>query len=1044
MVSFVYANLDNVVNLQDELDEIDYVEIEMMYANADHPSNTLNKQYYDLDICYLQKEIANGFIQAATNINKDYPGYIIKVVDCYRPPDIDQIMINDCKDSSECIIDQDILNFVSLNVKANGIQVEVYDGNNIISNLVDYFNDARLYSSSGIDNLFHIIGIFDYLDYENIGDLYKALNPGSVPGDSSTERCRIPPIDYDPFFIISDVEFEDWEIITKEDIQNFLNTKGGSLKNEINEVLPSEAIYNAAVKYEINPIVLLATLQKEQSLIEQPANENKLNWAAGCGKPDTGEPDYTKMGFDKQIDCMGERFRTYLETWIPRDCNDFPCEKEVLSGEGDISIYNPATYTLFIYTPHTHDTSLGTYGGGNYLFYTYYYRYYKEISKKEGYCAENMDLPDLPKPPDVPDDDDDDQGPTITEQYFLTSGIYQLIPQFAVELATDINIYSTLIDQSKDLIKYCKSWSDFNLDECIRLQKFPEFKADGINWEMGSNCGEDLEQLAYQFSSQYDRCLDSRDYNCFCDIDLSITKPEKIYLDNYRYLGSEGLRISTLKGKEKFIYDHIGQFLCEIDNEGIKSRQWISLEQDGSNNVVIDSGSRTVDEFRLVKIRLENEPDKVYNCLSALSFNELKNKMGEFRVSEFDECIYKEDRKNKFCVKTGDQFFVKQNNHFIDDKNFYDMYDLGYSFALDIKNEDDPDLVDLEIEQEQRSDNVFILSWEDLQINDLNNDIRKYSLFAEDEGNFKPIVFKFKDDFDIGEIVSSEYNIFLLPKENQFWEIDFENPILTFKEKNKYKVKRNSGSNYEEIELEHNDLLFVKKDKKYYFILDPTEKNPVLPSSTSVEKCVVQSIDRYDNLNIATSTNQAQKENFDTLLPAAIKGVSYRWLDPLFPGLSPGNRNVKLSWEEATLNEDGTELEDLKEYQIYYSADEITKDTDLGNLNHKTAPKDYKEITINIPDNMNYITFVPVDETGIIKPGRNFRSAGFLGDNTNILSLLEFDYTSTDSSSPNQIQYTDNMPVGQGDKIIIGQVDGQTNTLEIINQDQNGVTVRIS
>jgi murein DD-endopeptidase MepM/ murein hydrolase activator NlpD len=58
---------------------------------------------------------------------------------------------------------------------------------------------------------------------------------------------------------------------------------------------PAKIIYLAAKENAINPVLLLAKIQQEQSLIEQPADQHRLNRATGYGIPNSnpaGDPKY--------------------------------------------------------------------------------------------------------------------------------------------------------------------------------------------------------------------------------------------------------------------------------------------------------------------------------------------------------------------------------------------------------------------------------------------------------------------------------------------------------------------------------------------------------------------------------------------------------------------------------------------------------------------------------------------------------------------------------------------------------------------------------
>ena len=76
--------------------------------------------------------------------------------------------------------------------------------------------------------------------------------------------------DFNPHFIISDEETQDSRSWTRGDIQNFLDSKGSYLRQLVTPDFTgavktaADIIYDAAQNYQINPKVLLVTLQKSR------------------------------------------------------------------------------------------------------------------------------------------------------------------------------------------------------------------------------------------------------------------------------------------------------------------------------------------------------------------------------------------------------------------------------------------------------------------------------------------------------------------------------------------------------------------------------------------------------------------------------------------------------------------------------------------------------------------------------------------------------------------------------------------------------------
>ncbi len=167
---------------------------------------------------------------------------------------------------------------------------------------------------------------------------------------------------FNPNFLISDEEMQDWDSMTRADIQAFLIEKGGALarlkladKLGVKRVA-SDIITRASKEHKINPKYLLVKLQKEQSLItEDDPTQKQLDGATGYGITDgcgwSCDTYKRNKGFGKQVDSAAGIIRWYYdhveeESWIRR-----PHETYQISNI-DITPANYATAFLYTYTPH--------------------------------------------------------------------------------------------------------------------------------------------------------------------------------------------------------------------------------------------------------------------------------------------------------------------------------------------------------------------------------------------------------------------------------------------------------------------------------------------------------------------------------------------------------------------------------------------------------------------------------------------------------------------------------------------------------------------
>jgi len=187
--------------------------------------------------------------------------------------------------------------------------------------------------------------------------------------------------------IISNHELEDWTSLSQETIQRFLETKKSFL-SKFTEVIDgkrktaSQIIFEESQKYKINPKVILAMLQKEQSLItDQSPSQDQIDWAMGfavcdsCSKQDPQIQQY--KGFYNQVSLFAEKVRDNYLRDLKSNGKTFTGwgvgkTKTTLDGY-EITPSNYATAVLYTYNPwRGGDDKIGA----NYNFWKIWNRYF--------------------------------------------------------------------------------------------------------------------------------------------------------------------------------------------------------------------------------------------------------------------------------------------------------------------------------------------------------------------------------------------------------------------------------------------------------------------------------------------------------------------------------------------------------------------------------------------------------------------------------------------------------------------------------------------
>lgn len=175
--------------------------------------------------------------------------------------------------------------------------------------------------------------------------------------------------DFDPNFIISDEDLLNKDAMTADSIQSFLVGKNSTLASytclaqgkgkddaPITEtiVTTGQAIYDISQRWGINPKFILATLQKEQSLIENTApSQKQYDWATGyavCDNCSLDDPAIQRWkGFYRQVNSAAAQFEYYMEH--PNKFR-FQKNKAYTIDSTSVTPANDATAAMYNYTPH--------------------------------------------------------------------------------------------------------------------------------------------------------------------------------------------------------------------------------------------------------------------------------------------------------------------------------------------------------------------------------------------------------------------------------------------------------------------------------------------------------------------------------------------------------------------------------------------------------------------------------------------------------------------------------------------------------------------
>jgi len=142
-------------------------------------------------------------------------------------------------------------------------------------------------------------------------------------------------------------------------LQNNFSNPGASIAGASTA---AQLIYSVAQQYQINPEVILVTLQKEQGLVtDNWPWYSEYQYAMGYACPDSSPCSSNYADFYQQIDGAAWQFRQYLNK--PGSYNYWIGNNKILyspaagCGSSTVNIQNAGTAALYIYTPYQPDAA---------------------------------------------------------------------------------------------------------------------------------------------------------------------------------------------------------------------------------------------------------------------------------------------------------------------------------------------------------------------------------------------------------------------------------------------------------------------------------------------------------------------------------------------------------------------------------------------------------------------------------------------------------------------------------------------------------------
>lgn len=181
--------------------------------------------------------------------------------------------------------------------------------------------------------------------------------------------------------LCDDSAFINTNTLSAYSIQKFLEAKGSFLRSySVSGRSAARIIYDAAMANKINPVTILAMVQKEEGIVygthASTFSQVRVDWAMGYGY--TEDIIYQKYkGFATQIDMGAWQLRRNMDYWAANG-SDWNVGKTMNIDGLNVTFGNRCTSALYRYTPH-----LGT----NFTYYFNLWSVETKIYRADSYQA---------------------------------------------------------------------------------------------------------------------------------------------------------------------------------------------------------------------------------------------------------------------------------------------------------------------------------------------------------------------------------------------------------------------------------------------------------------------------------------------------------------------------------------------------------------------------------------------------------------------------------------------------------------------------------
>ena len=203
-----------------------------------------------------------------------------------------------------------------------------------------------------------VLGLAAALANGCAAEMVDSGDPGDEFDYSTETDGKSDGASFNQHDIISDELFTAAGAMSAADVQAFFesspyNNRSWLADYQVNGVSAAQFIVDAAESQQIHPLMLIARMQVEASLVSKTAkpSQTRVDKALGCGCPDGGGCSSSFRGFGPQMQCGAETLRKWYDASIDGSGQWRQGVSRKTLDPRTVTPANHATASLYAYTP---------------------------------------------------------------------------------------------------------------------------------------------------------------------------------------------------------------------------------------------------------------------------------------------------------------------------------------------------------------------------------------------------------------------------------------------------------------------------------------------------------------------------------------------------------------------------------------------------------------------------------------------------------------------------------------------------------------------